>query len=102
MSDDSQSQIRMAELERTVHQLSSRLAALEAVQPHMATKAEMIKSRGIFNFHFGGRKRKNAEKTYWINNDANFAMALLVVSVVTLFLAPTVVGVLITLFARAF
>ena len=102
MPNDSQSQNRIAELEQQVFQLSCRVAALEAVQPHMATKAEMIKSRGIFNFHFGGRKRKNADKTYWINNDANFAMVLLVVSVLTLFLTPVVVGILTALFARVF
>lgn len=99
---DFDAQIRIAELEQQVFQLRIRLAALEAVQPHMATKAEMIKSRGIFNFHFGGRKRKNPEKSYWINSNANFAMALLVVSVLTLVLTPAVVGVLTALFARVF
>ena len=95
-------QNRNAERERQVFQLSTRVSALEVVQPHLATKAELIQSRGIFNFHFGGRKRKKPEMTYWINNDANFAIALLVVSVLTLFLAPRVVGVLTALFARVF
>ncbi len=99
MSDDSQSQIRIAELERTVHQLSCRVTALEAVQPHMATKAEMVQSRGSFNFHFGRRKRKETDKTYWINNDLNFALALAVMVVLVLTFAPVVVDVLFALFA---
>ena len=93
---------RIIELEQQVYHLSNRVAALEAVQPHMATKAEMIASRGIFNFHFGKRKSKDAEKTYWINNNVNFAIALIAVSVLTLVLAPTVVGLLTALFARVF
>lgn len=91
---------RIAELEQQVFQLSCRVAALEAVQPHMATKAEMIKSRGIFNFHFGRRKSKNPENKYWINSDANFALALIAVSVLTLVLAPTVVSLLTALISH--
>lgn len=52
---------RIAELEQQVYHLSNRVTALEAVQPHMASKAEMIASRGIFNFHFGRRKSKDAD-----------------------------------------
>ncbi|MDE2635730.1 MAG: hypothetical protein OXI30_05140 [Chloroflexota bacterium] len=95
-------QNRIAELERQVYHLSNRVTALEAVQPHMATKAEMIASRGIFNFHFGRRKRKTADNTYWINNDRNFAIALIAVSILTLILTPTVIDLLATLFARIF
>lgn len=95
-------QNRIAELELQVYHLSNRVTALEAVQPHMATKAEMIASRGIFNFHFGRCKRKNAKKTYWINDDVNFAIALIAVSVLTLILAPAVVGLMAACFALVF
>lgn len=100
MTEQTDSQARITELEQQVFQLSCRVTALEAVQPHMATKADMIKSRGIFNFHFGRRKSKKPENNYWINNDTNFAIALIVVSVLTLFLAPTVVSLLTALIAR--
>ena len=91
---------RIAELERTVHQLSCRVAALEAERPHMATKAEMIASRGIFNFHFGRRKSKETDKTYWINNNLNFALALAVVVILVLKLAPLAADLLASLFAH--
>ena len=62
----------------------------------------MIASRGIFNFHFDKRKRKSAEKTYWINDNVNFAIALITVSVLTLILAPAVVGLMAAFFALVF
>ncbi len=62
-------QNRIAELEQLVYQLSNRVTALEAVQPHMATKADMIASRGIFNFHFGKRKSKDAGSSFWLDSN---------------------------------
>lgn len=90
---------RIAELEQRVYQLSNRVTALEAVQPHMATKGEMISSRGIFNFHFGRRKSKNPDNPHWINSDKNFAIALVAVIAFTLFLTPTVITLLQSLYA---
>ncbi len=81
---------RIAELEQQVFQLSCRVTALEAVQPHMATKAEMIASRGIFNLHFGRRKRKDADPMRRIERDfhlLNLAIIPLAVILWILFFA---------------
>lgn len=86
-------QNRIAELERQVYHLSNRVVALEAVQPHMATKAEMIASRGIFNFHFGRRKSKDASSDFWLDSKLNFLL---------LALTPPVLVLLIMLFATLF
>ena len=102
MSDVSLEQTRIAQLEQTVGQLRERIAALEAVQPHMATKADLVDSKTAPRFSFGGRKRKNAENTYWINNDRNFAFTLMAVIVLTLILAPTVASLLAALLVRVF
>lgn len=102
MSDDSLDQTRIAQLEQTVQQLRERVAALEAVQPHMATKAEVLDSRDPPRFRLARRKRKFAENTHWINSDRNFAFALTAALLLTLLLAPTVVTVLATLFVRVF
>lgn len=68
---------RIAELEQQVFQLSCRVTALEAVQPHMATKAEMIASRGIFNFHFGKRKSKDESAAPFVDLDfSSFLIAI--------------------------
>ena len=85
---------RIAELEQQVFQLSCRVTALEAVQPHMATKAEMIKSRGIFNFHFGKRKSKDAGSEHWIDSKFNFLLVILIppmlILLITLLLLPLI------------
>ena len=100
MTEQTDSQARITELEQQVFQLSCRVTALEAERPHMATKAEMIRSRGIFNFHFGRRKSKETDKTYWINNNLNFALALAVVVILVLTLAPLAADLLASLFAH--
>ncbi len=94
MTEQTDPQARIAELERQVFQLRSRVAALEAVQPHMATKAEMIASRGIFNFHFGKRKSKDAGSAHWIDSNFNFLLLILIppmlILLITLLLLPLI------------
>lgn len=97
MSDDCQSQNHIAELEQSVQQLRERVARLEAVQPHMASKADMIEARG--DVRADGRKRKYSHNPYWINNNKNFAIALAAVVVFTLFFTPTVITLVQALYA---
>lgn len=100
MTEETPTQVRIAQLEHTVQQLRERLAALEAVQPHMATKAELIESSAAPRFGARGHKRKKAENSYWINDDVNFLIALIGVAILTVLLAPTAVRLLAALFTR--
>ena len=102
MSDNCQSQARIMQLERIIQQQGERIAALEAARPYMATKADVIQSSPEPRFKFGGRKRKRAFETYWINNDVNFAVALIVVAVLALLLPPIVIGLAAAVFAGVF
>ena len=92
----------LSRLQHTLQQLGERVPTIEAVQAHMATKAEMIESRAEPRFSFGRRKRKNNETSYWINNDINFVNALIAVSVMTLIFTPKVITLVQALFARVF
>ncbi|MDE2775508.1 MAG: hypothetical protein OXI77_06170 [Chloroflexota bacterium] len=87
MSDDSLQQTRIAHLEQTVQHLRERLAALEAVQPHMATKADAIRSSWLphIRISIGRGKRKHESGPSWISNDANLLLAIIAAGIIGVF-----------------
>ena len=89
---------RIAELEQQVFQLSCRVTALEAVQPHMATKAEMIASRGIFNLHFGRRKSKDEHAAPFVGLD--FSSFLIAIAPALLSLVVGLIAIIAVLLLR--
>lgn len=94
MSESASDKARIAYLENKVQQLSERVVVLETERQFMATKAEMIESRGLLNINIGSRKRKDVSRDHWINNDLNFILATIVMCAVVWTLTPVVLRLL--------